>query len=275
MNHPLKTLGLASAAAFVLSLSAQAQTSASYKGNQNNGFDGAVGDGMLTFSSDGTTLTGTITNGSTTSGFNDTLVIYIDDTAGGFTSTSTFTDTGGGTDNLRASISGYSSNTSTRAPLNFASGFGADYAIAIGPNSASFGAFFTLNSATTFTYGSNGSNGSIGLTPVGTGTSASYTFSLPLSSIGSPTSFKFATTYLDGGTFVNTTTGAMDSAYRSNETYGNTIADVTNPGNTSNIGQDTATLGFLTFPIPEPGTWAMISVGLGTLIGFQRRTRRV
>ena len=278
MKTPLTTFGLASAAAMMLSLSAQAQNTTTYNGNTNTGFDGAVGNGMLKFSTDGTTLTGTITNGSTSSGFNDTLVIYIDDTAGGFTSTSTFTDTGTGSDandNLRASVSGYSSNTNTRAPLNFASGFGADYAISIGPNSASFGALFTLSSASAFTYGSNGSNGNLNLTPTGTGTSATYTFSLPLSLIGSPTSFNFASTYLDGGTFVNSTTGAMDSAYRSNETYGNTLTDTTNPGNVGNIGQDTATLGFQTFFVPEPGTWAMLFAGLGLLIGFQRRRQRL
>ncbi len=274
MNKSLKTLGLASAAAFVLSLSAQAATTtATYNGNGNAGFDGAVGDGMLTFSSDGTTLNGTITNGSTGSGYNDTTVIYVDSVAGGFTTTSGFTDSG--TDNLRASISGFSTNTNTRATLNFATGFAADYAIAFGPTSAQFGAVFQLANNGSFTY-----IGSINISPTGAAgsganVSPTFTFSLPLSYIGSPTTFNFATTYLDGGTFVNTATNAMDSAYRSNETYGNSITDTTTPTNTNNIGQDTATLGFLTFPVPEPGTWAMMILGgLGLLIGFQRRARR-
>lgn len=270
MNKSLKFFGLASAAAIALSLSAQAATvTSTYNGNGKSDFDGAVGNGMLELSSDGTTLTGTITNGNPTSGFNDTLVIYIDSVAGGFTTTSGFTDSGSpaASDNLRASISGY--NGTTRAPLNFATGFAADFAIALGPTSANFGALFTLSNGT-FTYGTDGTNGGINFAPTGTGanTSTTLTFSLPLSLIGSPTSFKFATTYLNGGT----ATGA--SVYRSGETYRNTITDITNPTNSGSIGQDTATLGFVTFPVPEPGTWAMMLGGVGLLVGFQHRLRR-
>lgn len=271
MNKSCKTLGLASAVALVLSLSVQTANATAYSGDGKSDFDGAVGNGVLTLTSNGTTLNGTITNGSTTSGFNDTLVIYIDSITGGFTSTATLTDSGtpAASDNLRASISGY--NGTTRAPLNFATGFGADYAIAVGPASASFGALFTLNSASGFTYGTTGSNGGINFTPTGTGsnTSATYTFSLPLSLIGSPTSFKFVTTYLNGGT----ATGA--SAYRSNEAFGNTITDTSNPANTGSVGQDTATATFVTFAVPEPGSWAITLGGVGMLVGLQRRWRRV
>ena len=268
MKKSLQAIGLVSALALLSPLSVPAATTTStYKGNGKSDFDGAIGNGMLTFSSDGTTLTGTITNGNASAGFNDTLVIYIDSVTGGFTSTSTFMDTGGGTDNLRSAISGY--NGTTRALLNFATGFGADYAIAIGPSSASFGAVFTLSSATGFTYGSDGSNGNVNITPNNTGTSATYTFSLPLSVIGSPTSFRFSTTYLNGGTATGT------SAYRSNETFGNTLTDATNPANTGSVGQDTAAAGFLTFPVPEPGTWAMMAfAGFGFLIVCRRRARR-
>ena len=264
MNKFLKTLGLSSAAAFILSLSAHAVTTTStYNGDGKSDFDGAIGNGMLTFSSDGTTLTGTITNGNTISGFNDTLVIYIDDVAGGFANTSTFTDSGtpAASDNLRASISGY--NGTTRAPLTFATGFTADYAIAFGPTSANFGAVFTLNS-TTFVY-----DGSIASTNTGSATAATYTFTLPLSAIGSPASFKFASTYLNGGT----ATGA--NAFRSNEAFGNTITDVTNPANTGSVGADTALASFVTFPVPEPGTWAMLLGGAVVLIGLQRSRRRI
>ena len=255
MKKSLKIFSLAVASAFTISSSSQAQ--AVYKGNGNGGFGGTIGQGMLTFSSDGTTLTGTITQGGS-SGFNDELVIYIDDQAGGFGTTSTFTDTGGG-DKLREATSGLGSNGTTRAPLNFTGGFGADYAIALSPAKAQFGAVYTLDNVANFTY-----DGSASLSPTGTNTAATYTFSFPLSDIGSPTSFHFATTYLDGV-----------GAYRSNEAVGNTITDVTNPANTNpstgNLGQDTGAVGFSTFNVPEPSTWAMLVGGAGMLAGFRRR----
>lgn len=263
MHTPFKTAGLVSAATLLLSLSAHTATATDYQGNRQAGFDGAVGNGLLSLTSDGTTLTGTITNGNTRDGFNDTLVIYIDSVTGGFGDTSSFTDSGdpAASDNLRASISGY--NGTSRAPLSFASGFAADYAIALGPNSANFGALFTLSTGA-FTY-----NGNANLTPTNTGTNATYTFSLPFSLFGSPNSFKFATTYLSGGTAV--VNGNQTSAYRSNEAYGNTITDLTAPGNTGNVGNDTGSVGFSTFVVPEPSTWAMMVGGVALMVGALRR----
>ena len=245
MNTPLRISYLASTASFMLSLSAVAQTT--YNGNGNTGFGGPVGDGMLSFVSDGTTLTGTITQGNLPSGFNDELVIYIDDQAGGFTNTSTFTDTGtpAGTDTLRGAVSGLSNGANgaavVRAPLNFAPGFAADFALALSPAKAGFGALYTLDNVANFTYGSDGTNGNANLTPLGTNAATTYTFSIPLSLIGSPTSFEFATTYLDG-----------NGGYRSNEAFGNTITDLNTPTNTGNVGQDTGLVSFSTFNVPEP-----------------------
>lgn len=264
MTLPFKIFGLASTAALLYSSSALAQST--YNGDGATGFGGPVGKGVLTFTSNGTTLTGTINQGNLPSGFNDELVIYINDKAGGFTTTSTFTDTGTGGDTLRGAVSGLSNGangaTVVRAPLNFAPGFGADYAIALSPAKAQFGALYTLDNVANFTYGSNGTNGSANLTPTGTNTAATYTFSIPLSLIGSPTSFQFATTYLDGA-----------GAYRSNEAFGNTITDVANGSNTGNLGQDTGLIGYSAFPVPEPHTWVLSVGGLVTLLALRRSQR--
>lgn len=261
MSTILKISGLASAAALMFSLSAVAQIP--YNGNGGTGFGGPVGQGLLTLTSDGTTLTGTIAanaNGLGTLG-ND-LVIYIDSQANaGFGTTSSFTDTGGGTDTLRRAISGY--DGTNRATLNFAPTFGADYAISLSPNQGQFGALFKLDNTSNFTFVQNAN-----LTPTRGGDPATrpevagpYTFSISLANIGLPTSFTFASTYGNFATDIS----------RSNEAFGNTITDVTTPANTGNPGLDTALAGFSTFAVvPEPGTWVMALVGLGMLIGLRR-----
>ena len=257
------------------SMHALAQNTTTYTGNGAGSFGGPIGQGSLTLSTNGTTLNGTLQIGGNIA-FNDEFVIYIDAQAGGFTSTSTLTDTGtpAGSDTLRGAVSGLSNgangNAVVRAPLNFASGFAADYAIALSPAKAQFGSFYTLTSATNFTYGSNGNNGTANLTPTnsnnGTNGNGLFTFSIPLSLLGSPSSFTFQDTYLNG-----------NDAYRSNETIGNSIVDNTNPTNTGSIAMDTATLtGVNTFVVPEPGTWATLSLAGGLLLGgaYLKRLRR-
>ncbi len=101
MKLPLFVLG-----GLALTISATTSFATTYAGNGAGGFGNPVGSGSLTLTSDGTTLFGSITPGGA-SGFNDTLVIYIDDKAGGFNDISTFTDTGGGNDTLRKAISGF------------------------------------------------------------------------------------------------------------------------------------------------------------------------
>lgn len=93
----------------------------------NSGFGNVIGsNSQLHVDSDST---GNLNFGLVTGGgsFNDAMVIYVDSVAGGFSSTSTFNDTGGGTDACRKAISGY--DGTNRSTLNFASGFEADYAI--------------------------------------------------------------------------------------------------------------------------------------------------
>src|SRR5256714_12827053 len=86
------------ASIFALCLSARAAT---YSGNGNSGFGGPIGQGSLTLTDDGTTVSGTLTRGA--GNFNDALVLYVDSVPGGFSDTSGFNDGGGG---LRSGLSG-------------------------------------------------------------------------------------------------------------------------------------------------------------------------
>lgn len=228
-----------------------------YNGNGGSGFGGPIGQGTLSLSDDGTTLSGTITRGP--GGFNDQLVIYIDSVAGGFADTSGLGDA---QDGLRQAISGF--NGTNRSLVTFSGGFQADYALALGPQSDSFGGLWTLAA------GGNNSlifNSNANLSPTGGGTasSASFTFSISLASIGvAPgTGFRFVTTFLNGG-----------SAYRSNESFGNSMPNGTADGG-NNIGQnpvtvpDSATYG--TPVIPEPATFIWVAAGLGGLLLARRR----
>ena len=283
MNYPHKLLMLVVALAALAPLAASAQNTTTFNGNGSGGFGGPIGQGSLVFSSDGTTITGTITIGGNLA-FNDDLVIYIDAKAGGYGDTNSFTDrgtinsSGNGTDELREATSGLSSSGPTRAGLTFGSGFGADYALALSPFRASFGSFYTLGSTSSFTYGSDGTNGNANLTPTGTNNgngTYTYTFSFSEALIGNATSFNFLTTYLNGG-----------DAYRSNETFGNSITDTGNPtgdpaaSNGSamyNLGSSSGLLdGIQSFStVPEPGTWlagGLLVVAAGWTVSRSRRS---
>ncbi len=238
-----------------------------YSGTGGGSFGGPIGSGStLTFSSDGTTLTGTLTIGGNHA-FNDEFVIYIDAKSGGLTSTSSLTDTGSG-DFLRQATSGY--NGSKRATLDMPTNFGADYAIALSPAQAKFGSFYTLNNDGSLTYGSNGGDGNTNLTPTNTNNgnnTNTYTFTVALSLLGNASSFNFATTYLNGHSDI----------YRSNEAIGNTIIDETDPNNTGSLAQDRGMLtGFSTFStVPEPGTWLAGFLTAGSAVVLLRRRFRL
>src|SRR3954467_13538885 len=107
-----------------LALSVAQVQAATYSGNGNTGFGGPLGTGSLTLSDNGTTVSGTLTRGS--GNLNDLVVIYIDPPSGGFNTASGFNDQD---DSHRRAISGVGGFG--RSTVNFASGFNADYAIAI------------------------------------------------------------------------------------------------------------------------------------------------
>ena len=235
------------ASIFALCLSVRAAT---YSGNGKNGFGGPIGQGSLTLTDDGTTISGTLTRGG--GNFNDALVLYVDSVPGGFSDTSGFNDGG---DGLRRAISGFDGGAN-RSVLTMTAGFGADYAIALGPApSESFGGLWQL---------ANGGNNSLGfissvnLNPAGNSSSASYTFSFDVSQIGltpdNGQSFRLLGSYIS------------NSGFRSDEAV---------PGNVSGtqgwnpfIGTAEATY----TTVPEPSSTALL-FGL-TALGAAFRWRR-
>ena len=232
-------------AAAGLGLAAQAAT---YSGNGNSGFGGPVGLGSLTLTDNGTTLSGTLNKGP--NGFNDVLVLYIDSVAGGFADTSGFAD---GADGLRKAISGFDGG-GNRSLMTFAGSFLPDYALALGPSSDNFGGLWQLANG-----GANslGFVNSVSLTPTGTPTSPTYTFSLNLADIGltpgAGQSFEIFGTY------------TSNSGYRSDEAVaGNDVgAQAWNPF---------LQTGFSTYTtVPEPSTMVLGAAGMATLLLLRRR----
>lgn len=202
----MKKMHLAFALLFSLAASAQVD----YSGNGRTGFGGTVGNSTLTMDEVGDNITFLFTKGG--GDLNDKVVIYVDSKSGGFSTTSSFTDAG---DDLRKAISGY--NGTNRATLNFPTGFEPDYAVAFGPNYA--GSWeLVANGPHTNVVNAN-------LTPTGTTTSPTYSFTVNKGSIGLSTSgdisFKFLVTYIS------------TTAFRSNEFIGD-------PGPAANPGSNTS-----------------------------------
>ena len=214
------------------------QTVSPYAGNGMTGFGGQIGNSSLTIANDATNPN-QIDFTLTTTGFGgNALAIYLDTngTAGGFNSTTNFTDTG---DVGRETLSGRGSNGQTVA--TFAPGFTADYGISLEPGS--FAGIFKLAENTSFTYVNSGN--------LDTNATTTLNFSVLRSDIGlSPTDgFTFEATLLSG------------TQYRSNETIGTSLTapDPTNTGTAPNAGF-TGTTTFSSFdtfgtPVPEPATW--------------------
>ncbi len=239
----MKFLFSFTAFAAVFSLSASAAT---YSGNGNSSFGGPIGLGSLTLTDDGTTISGTVNKGP--NNFNDVLVIYIDSTAGGFLTTGLLAD---GADGLRKAVSGFDGGVN-RSLLTFLNpAFLPDYAIALGPSSDNFGNLFQLAAG-----GNNSliSIGSVNLSPTGTASSSTYTFSFTLSQIGlTPgpgVSFGLFGTYLSNTGF------RSDEAVAGNET--DALGQGWNPFLQTTFSTYTT--------IPEPSTLTLF--GLAALSGL-------
>jgi N-acetylneuraminic acid mutarotase len=142
-----------------------------YHGNGDTGFGGAIGNGTLTLSDDGTNILGALTVGGS---MKDVLVLYIQTGPGGFTNTSGLNDQG---DACRQAVSGVSA--SGRSLLTFASGFQPNFAMALAPAAAGTGGLWQL---------ANGGNNSlvyltnVNLTPLNN--TGPYTFRFPAGLIG-------------------------------------------------------------------------------------------
>lgn len=222
-----------------------------YNGNGANGFNtsgtGPIGGGILTITSDAANINFSLTTGSTFSG--NALVLYIDSVTGGFGSTASFTDTA---DGGRTALSGFSNTNRTLA--NFPTGFGADFGITVEPGN--FSGTFNLSNTSNFQF-LQGNN----LSGSGTGP---FTFSVSRTNLGLPASGE---TFQFVGSLIST------SAFRSNETFGPSSSDNVdgfgNPGFTGTTTFSAAN----TFPVPEPGTVALFSVGAALLAGLGWRRR--
>ncbi len=223
-----------------------------FGGNGDGSFGGPIGQGSLTLTDDGTTVSGTVNKGP--NGFNDVLVLYIDSTPGGFSDTSGFFDAA---DGLRGAISGFDGGAN-KSLMTFANGFQPDDAIALGPAADNFGGLWQL---------ANGGNNSlpfiasVNLNPVGNNNSASYTFSFPVSQIGlTPNS---------GATFELFGTYISNSGFRSSEAdAGN---DVGSPG--WNPYLQTAFASYMI--VPEPSALTLAAAGAIGLLALARRRRLV
>lgn len=119
------------------------QAQVTYSGNGNSGFgDVFGGSGNIQITDNGTQISFTLNKGL--GDLNNTMVIYIDSKSGGFSNTSTFTDTA---DGLRRGVSGF--DGTNRSTVNFPAGFEADYAIAFDQN---FAGLWLLDNVNNFTY---------------------------------------------------------------------------------------------------------------------------
>lgn len=221
-----------------------------FNGNGNNSWNGAIGQGSLTLTDNGTTVFGTLTTAAGLNG--NPFVLYIQTAGGGFTTTAGFNDNG---DQLRSALSQYG-GAGEQSILNFSSGFAPNYAISLQPdNGINFGGLWQL---------ANGGSGSqnyitgINLSPTGSDPQGSYTFSFNLSSIGlTPDAGQSFELF---GLEVSTT------GYSSPEAIGGTMTGSSGWG-----GTQTET-SFSTYTTaPEPSSIMLGAAGIATLILLRRR----
>ncbi len=219
-----------------------------YPGNGDASFGGAIGQGSLDLTNTASTFNGTLTKGP--GGFNDVLVIYLDTVAGGIGSDTSALNDGG--DGLRKSISGFDGGTN-RSVLTFPAGFNPDYAMALGPNSDNFGGIWQLTA-------NSGNNGlpfisSANLSPTGTSSNPTYTFSFDASQLG----------VVGNGSFQMLGTYTSNSGFRSAE------AILGNVSGTSGWSPFTASSP-VTVTVPEPASLGLLALAVPALLR-RRRSR--
>ena len=224
------------------------QSATTYVGNGNSSFGGAIGNGSLEVTDNASgNLNFTFTKGG--SDFNNALVLYFDTTSGGVNNTSGLTDTA---DGLRRAISGFDSALG-RSALTFATGFNADFAIAL---NGGFAGLWNLSNSADFSFATSANLlRSGGTTNINAST---YSFSLNVTDLGlaanSGQNFNFFATYIS------------ESAYRSGETFGASYSDSPAPGWNpfTAAGSNSYTL------VPEPSSSLLMGLGLAGLAVLRR-----
>lgn len=237
------TLKNLSALAAVFALAGGAQA-AVYTGNGGAGFGGVIGGSALTITDNGSNIDFSLTTSGTFS--SNALILYIDSVAGGANDTSTYTDT---SDGGRTAISGLSGS---RTLVNFAAGFGADFAVTLEPGV--FSGTFNLSTPASFGFvQGNGLSGS---------GSGPFTFSIAKTALGLPGAGAYSFDFV--GTLISTT------AFRSNETIGSSVtSNVDGNGNAGFTGTQTFSSSN-TFAVPEPSGLSLLAL---TGLAFARRRR--
>lgn len=239
MRKTIQTL----AAAAVLVTATSFASAATVSGNGGSGFGGPLGGGSLTVTPGASTVNFSFAPSGSFTG--NIVVLYLDTGAGGYTSTSSLTDT---SSDVKTAISGLSGSGRTLA--NFPLTFDADIALTIKPD------FFeaqNISNPASFSF-INGSGQTPGAGPF------SHTFSYAELGITPGTSFDLVATLISG------------SGYRSNETIGSSTTVPGSPGDAPNAGF-TGTTTFVTFAtivVPEPATLGAIA---GTALVVLRRRR--
>ena len=229
-----------------------------YGGNGATGFGGVLGNASLTVTDANGVINFSITTGQPFTA--NVIVFYIDSKTGGFGDTSTFADNG---DDGRTAISGFersnpdSGGSDTRTLATFASGFAADYAIALQPG---FAGLFQLAS------GADGSLMYLGSANGQNPSGNTFTFSISATDIGLTTvgqAVRFSASLISG------------TAFRSNETIGtSTTAGGQNPGFSGALTY-TGFESYSITSIPEPSTVSLIALGAAAAIIRVRGRRRI
>ena len=227
-------------------------SAATYSGNGATGFGGPVGTGSLAINDSLADMSFTLNRGA--GNHNDVLVVYLDTQPGGFANTSLFTDSA---DGGRTAVSG--ATATSRTTVNFAAGFGADYALSI--ENGFIGVFgLAENGSHTFLFGEGQSGGN---------SAPSYTLNLNAAQMA-----QIGITAGSGETFSFVGTLISPTAYRSDETIG---ASTTigadggpNPGSNNPL-TFTESLTFTT--VPEPGTITLGVLGAVAALMYGKRRR--
>jgi hypothetical protein len=224
-----------------------------YYGNNDTTAGGVVGQGSVSFTSDSTTLYGNFTKGPDL--FGESLVFWIDSTAGGLHDTTSITDNGSYAVRCVSGRSGI--NPQNKSSVVFAGDFYADYAVVVN-GYQNYGAVFRLNSD-----GSVQRLADVTTSPSSIDTASAYQFSVAWSNLGQPGtgdhSARFESTYI-------TKQGAL--YFESFEQLTGTLS--------ATPGYGTATFGtYDIFPVPEPIHLALAAFGaVAGSIGVVRWVRR-